>query len=89
MKGHTLEEFRDYLKTVNFDDLEGLALFIKEYFDYYKSVPDSNVQEKEDALAKYAILISEYGMMFVSFAISVIDMRKKLQEEIGEEEKNQ
>lgn len=86
MKNYTLEEFRDYLQTLKFDDLEDLAVFIKEYFDYYKNVPDSNVEEKELALGKYAILISEYGMMFVSFALSVIEMRKKLQQEIADEE---
>lgn len=86
MKNYTLEEFRDYMKTLKFEELEDMAMFIKEYFDYYKSVPDTNVEEKELALGKYAMLISEYGMYFVSFSLSVIEMRKKLQEEIADEE---
>lgn len=86
MKGYTLEEFRDYMKTLKFEELEDMAMFIKEYFDYYKSVPDTNVEEKELALGKYAMLISEYGMYFVSFSLSVIEMRKQMQKEIAEEE---
>lgn len=86
MKGYTLEEFRDYMKTLKFEELEDMAMFIKEYFDHYKNVPDTNVEEKELALGKYAMLISEYGMYFVSFSLSVIEMRKKLQEEIADEE---
>lgn len=86
MKGYTLEEFRDYMKGLKFEELEDMAMFIKEYFDHYKSVPDTNVEEKELALGKYAMLIAEYGMYFVSFSLSVIEMRKKLQEEIAAEE---
>lgn len=86
MKGHTLEEFRDYMKSLKFEELEDMATFIKEYFDYYKSVPDTEVEEKELALGKYAMLISEYGMYFVSFSLSVIEMRKQMQKEIAEEE---
>lgn len=85
MKGYTLEEFSGYMKGLKFEDLEDMAMFIKEYFDYYKSVPDTNVEEKELALGKYAMLISEYGMLFVSFSLSVIEMRKKLQAEIAAE----
>lgn len=86
MKGHTLEEFRDYMKSLKFEELEDMAVLIKEYFDYYKNVPDTDVEEKEAALGKYAMLISEYGMYFVSFSLSVIEMRKKLQAEIAAEE---
>jgi hypothetical protein len=49
-------------------------------------VPDTDVAEKELALGKYIILITEYGMAFVSFALSVIEMRKKMQEEAAQEE---
>ena len=86
MKSYTIEEFRDYIKTVKFEELEDLASFISEYFDHYKSVPDTDVAEKELALGKYIILITEYGMAFVSFTLSVIEMRKKMQEEAAQEE---
>ena len=87
MKSHTIEEFREYIKTIKFEELEDLALFVSEYFDYYKSVPDTDVAEKELAFGKYSILITEYGMFFVSYTLSVIEMRKKLQEEVAQEER--
>jgi hypothetical protein len=90
MKSFTKEEFVEYVKTLKFDDLEDCAIFVTQYFDYYSNIPEENKQEKDEAWSKYMILMSKFGMMFVSFTTAVIDFRKKLNEEIkAEEDRNE
>jgi len=85
MKSFTKEEFIKYVETLQFDELEDCAKFVTEYYDYYKSLPDEPKENKDAAWEKYMILMSKYGMMFVSFTIMVIDFRKRLNEEIDAE----
>jgi len=88
MKSYTSEEFVEYVKKLNFDKLEDCAAFITEYYEYYVAIPEENKQDKGDAWTKYIILMSKFGMMFVSFTTAVIDFRKQLNEEIRLEEEN-
>lgn len=75
-------------QTLEFDELGDAAAFVTEYFEYYKSVPDSNKEEKDAAWEKYMILMAKFGSMFVSFTSIVIEYRKKLNEELQSEEEN-
>jgi hypothetical protein len=86
MKSYTQEEFVEYVKNLEFDELEDCAAFVTQYYNYYKDVPETDKEEKDLAWAKYMILMSKYGMMFVAFAASVVEFRKRLQNEISEEE---
>lgn len=86
MKSYTQEEFVEYVKNLEFDELEDCAAFVTQYYNYYKDVPETDKEEKDLAWAKYMILMSKYGMMFVSFTTMVISFRKKLNDEIAAEE---
>ena len=86
MIGHTMEEFVDYVKKLEFQELEDCAAFVTQYYEYYRNVPEENTQDKDDAWKKYMVLMSKFGMMFVSFSAAVIEFRKKLNEQIAEEE---
>lgn len=85
MKSYTKEEFVDYVKTLEFDELEDAANFVTEYYDYYKSLPNEPSVEKDAAFEKYMILMAKFGMLFVSFSLMVIGFRKKLDEQIAAE----
>lgn len=85
MKSYTKEEFVDYVKTLEFDELEDAANFVTEYYDYYKSLPNESSVEKDAAFEKYMILMAKFGMLFVSFSLMVIGFRKKLDEQIAAE----
>ena len=87
MKSYTKEEFIEYVKGLKFEELEDIGNFIKEYYEYYDEIPKENKEAKDDAWEKYAILMTMYGMTFISFALSVIGLRKVLEDEI-EQEKN-
>jgi hypothetical protein len=86
MKSYTQEEFVEYVKKLEFDELEDCAAFVTEYYNYYKNLPESDGAEKDAAFGKFVILMSKYGMMFVSFTTSVIEFRKQLNDEIRQEE---
>jgi hypothetical protein len=86
MKSYTRDEFVDYVKTLEFDVLEDAASFITEYYNYYNNLPDEKKEEKDAAYEKYIILMSKFGMMFVTFTSLVIEFRKKLNEDIQAEE---
>jgi hypothetical protein len=86
MKSYTKEEFIEYVKKLEFDELENCAKFVSDYYEYYKSLPDDPKEDKDAAWEKYMILMSKFGMMFVSFTIMVIGFRKKLNDEIAAEE---
>lgn len=86
MKSFTQEEFLEYVKTLNFEELEDIANFVQEYYDHFQGIPDQNVKEKDEAWEKYMILQARFGAMFLAFTISVIHFRKLLNEEIGQEE---
>lgn len=86
MKSYTKEEFIKYVETLQFEELQDCADFITEYFNYYKNLPETPKEEKDAAWEKYMILMSKFGMMFVVFASSVIEFRKKLNEELDKEE---
>jgi hypothetical protein len=86
MKSYTQEEFVEYVKNLEFDELENCAAFVAQYYDYYKEVPETNKEEKDLAWVKYMTLMSKFGMMFVSFTTMVISFKKKLNYEITAEE---
>lgn len=86
MKSYTKEEFIKYVEGLQFDELEDMAEFTLEYYDYYKSLPEEPKAEKDAAWEKYMILMAKFGMLFVSFTIMVVNFRKKLNDEIAAEE---
>jgi hypothetical protein len=86
MKSYSQEEFVEYVKKLEFDELEDCAAFVTQYYNYYRDVPESDKEEKDAAWGKYMTLMAKYGMMFVAFAASVVEFRKMLQNEISEEE---
>jgi hypothetical protein len=86
MKDYTREEFIEYVKKLEFQELEDCASFITEYYNYYKNLPEESKEEKDTAWEKYMVLMSKFGMMFVMFTTSVIDLRKMLNDEIEQEE---
>lgn len=85
-KNYTREEFVEYVKNLEFYELEDVANYIREYFEHYESIPLENKEEKNLAWEKYIILLAKYGHWLVSFALMVIDMRKELttREQIGQ-----
>lgn len=86
MKSYTKEEFIEYVKKLEFQELEDCAAFVTEYYNYYVSVPEADKDEKNEAWSKYIILMSKFGMMFVGFTSAVIEFRKKIDAEIKAEE---
>lgn len=85
MKNFTNEEFVDYIKKLEFNELEDCAAFAIEYYNFYLNTPETNKEEKDNAWTKYVIIISKFGMMFASFTAAVIEFRKKLNAEIAAE----
>lgn len=85
MISYTREEFVEYVKTLEFHELEDVAAFITQYYEYYINIPEEKKEEKYEAWQKYMTLQAKFGMMFVSFTAAVIDYRKKLHEEIEKE----
>lgn len=88
MIGHTQEEFLQYVKNLEFNELEDVASFVTEYYEYYRNIPEEKKEEKDEAWQKYMILMAKFGMMFVSFTATVIEYRKQLNEELAAEENN-
>lgn len=88
MIGHTQEEFLQYVKNLEFNELEDVASFVTEYYEYYRNLPEEKKEEKDEAWQKYMILMAKFGMMFVSFTATVIEYRKQLNEELAAEENN-
>lgn len=85
MIGHTQEEFLQYVKNLEFNELEDVASFVTEYYEYYRNIPEEKKEEKDEAWQKYMILMAKFGMMFVSFTATVIEYRKQLNDEIERE----
>lgn len=88
MIGHTQEEFLQYVENLEFNELEDVASFVTEYYEYYRNIPEEKKEEKDEAWQKYMILMAKFGMMFVSFTATVIEYRKQLNEELAAEENN-
>jgi len=88
MKSYTIEEFSKYVEALQFEELEDIGNFILEYYEYYKQTPDQPREEKDLAYQKYMVLLARYGLMFISFSMSVIDIRKQLDETYGSQEKD-
>lgn len=86
MKSFTREEFLEYVKGLNFEELEDVSNFVQEYLDHFQSIPEENVKEKDDAWEKYMMLMARFGSMFLAFTISVINFRKILNDEMSQEE---
>lgn len=85
MKSFTQDEFISYVKNLNFEELEDVASFVQEYYNHFRSIPESNKKEKDDAWEKCMILQAKFGEMFVAFTLSVISLRKLLNEELESE----
>ena len=77
-KSYTEEEFLEYAKNLKFVELEDAANYVKDYFEYYESIPEENKEEKTLAWRKYIILLSKYGHWFFTFSLMVISMRNEL-----------
>lgn len=88
MKSFTRDEFLAYVKTLEFTELGDCADFVIQYYEYYQKIPEDKAEEKKDAWEKYVILMTKFGSMFVYFTSAVIDFRKRLNEEIQNEENN-
>lgn len=82
MKSYSREEFINYVKNLEFDELDDAANFVTEYFIYFESIPLENKEEKDAAWEKWVILMSKFGMMFVTFTSEVIAFRKRLNNEL-------
>lgn len=82
MKSYTRDEFVNYVKNLEFDELDDAANFVTEYFEYFNSIPNENKEEKDAAWEKWIILMSKFGMMFVAFTSEVISFRKRLNDEL-------
>lgn len=89
MKGYTREEFVNYVKNLEFDELDDAANFVTEYFSYFESIPKENKEEKDAAWEKWVILMSKFGMMFVTFTSEVIAFRKRLNDELKATEESE
>ena len=79
-KSLSREEFIDYVKGLEFQELEDAAAFVNEYFEYYQSLTTEAEEEKQLAWEKYIILCSKYGHWFMKFTLNIIEMRKEIQE---------
>ena len=86
MKSYSRDEFVNYVKNLEFDELESAALFVAKYYNYYHNLSEDQKEEKDAAYEKYIILMSKFGIMFVEYTLSVIKFRKKLNAEIQAEE---
>jgi hypothetical protein len=76
MKSYTRDEFIEYVRKLEFDDLGDCAYFVSEYYEHYKSVPEANKVEKQEAWEKYVVLITKFGITFTAFTLMVMDMKK-------------
>jgi hypothetical protein len=85
MISYTREEFVEYVKNLEFQELEDVAAFVTQYYEYYNNIPGDKKEEKDEAWQKYMILQAKFGMMFVSFTYTVIEYRKQLNDEIEKE----
>lgn len=86
MKSYTKDEFVNYVKSLEFEELGDCAAFITQYYEYYVNTPQEPIEEKDLAFEKYLILLAKFGMQFVYFTSMVIDMREKINEELEREE---
>ena len=84
MKSFTKEEFINYVKNLEFDELEDCAAFVTTYYEHYIAISSDKKEEKDEAWERYMILMSKFGMMFVTFTAAVIEYRKKLNEELDQ-----
>lgn len=78
-KNYTKQEFIEYVKNLEFYELEDVANYIKEYFEHYDSIPEENKEEKQLAWEKYVVLLAKYGHWLFSFTLMVIEMRKEIE----------
>lgn len=85
-KNYTRDEFVDYVKNLRFTEIEDVAKFVEEYFNYYDSIPVENTAEKTLAWEKYVILLSKYGHWFVTFTLMILELKDKM--EFNPEEPN-
>lgn len=85
MKGYTVEEFSKYVESLQFEELEDVGNFILEYYQSYKNVPEEPGEEKDLAFQKYLVLLSRFGLLFINFSMSVIYLRKVIDESFKEE----
>ena len=81
-KNYNRDEFVEYVKSLKFHELEDAANFIDEYYRYFESIPEEEKDAKQLAWEKYVILLSKYGHWFVSFSLVVMDLRKKMVEDL-------
>jgi hypothetical protein len=84
MKSFTKEEFINYIKNLEFNELEDCAEFVTTYYEHYIAIPSDKKEEKDEAWERYMILMAKFGMMFVTFTAAVIEYRKKLNEELDQ-----
>jgi hypothetical protein len=77
-QSYTREEFVEYVKELEIDDLEQMVDLVLEYFDYYKKLPEES-ENKQLAWEKYVILISKYGVIFAEYSKMVLKFKKNLE----------
>lgn len=84
-QSYTREEFVEYVKELEIDNLEQMVDLVLEYFDYYEKLPEE-AENKELAWEKYCIVIAMYGINLADYAKKMINMRKTLEMPIKQKE---
>jgi hypothetical protein len=77
-QSYTRDEFLDYVKDLQIDDLEQMVDLVLEYFDYYEQLPE-DAENKQDAWEKFVILVTKYGVTFAEYTKMVLQLKKNLE----------
>lgn len=87
MRNATREEFFEYAKGLNLNDMERITALLVAYYDDYLAIPEEEKDHKDLAYYKYMCLFAKYGPQVLYFADSVIAFRKQLELDLNEIEK--
>lgn len=76
-------EFSEYVMNLKFEEFEDILAFVKSYYTAYKETPETEIESKNDAWIKYAILASHFCMTFIYYAEMNVALMKEFEEKIN------
>ena len=87
VKSFTSKEFINYVDNLEFEELEDAAAFVRLYYDEYLKAETE--EDKDSTFMRYTILMSKFGIMFLTFTEMVVKLRKETEARIDDVKKEQ
>lgn len=85
MKGATTEEFLNYVRKLDFYELEDMCVFVRAYLEAYVGVKREDQEALKEAYMQYNIVAAEFMPVLLNYVEQIIELRKAYEDEHPED----